>query len=36
MIYENFGKFGKLYFFKKFIKICHQQNVKCLMFFQVD
>ena len=32
--FRNFGKFGKLSVFKKIIKICHKQNVKCLMIFK--
>ena len=34
MILENFGKFGRLSILKKIIKICHKQNVKCLVFFK--
>ena len=34
MITENFGKCGKLSIFKIHKKICHKQNVKCLVFFQ--
>ena len=34
--FHFFGKFRKLSIFKNSLKICHKQNVKCLVFFQVD
>ena len=36
---DDFWKFWKIQIiinFQKIIKICHKQNVKCLVFFQVD
>ena len=40
MISENFRKIWKIkiviVIFKNSEKICHKQNVKCLVFFQVN
>ena len=32
--FQNFGKFGKSSTFKNSYKICHKQNVKCLVVFK--